>query len=632
MTTPNPHERALAEQLLAAEPPCPLLPLFTPEQVLTLLAKPDGPAALDAHWEKRRRLIALAQNDPLRHEPEPDFWLDARKAVEEHFRALIILGGNRSGKSWLCAKLAVEALVQHPGTRILAVSEDETASVETQQKIIWHYLPPEIRGGCHNKRDPSGIFYVNYTEANGFSERKLVLPLPAGYTGEPSRLIFATYGQEPDQFEGMMWGHPTAWTIGWWADENLRLAWLQMLVRRGKFQPGTGLWSYTPVHGITPTIKEAVGKGARTLEYRPAKLLADRVNVPGLPKGTMPYIQEPALPGGRVFYFHSEMSPFGPGPNGSGKTFAESVAEDCAGKPSEYIQRIAYGYTEDVIGLCYPKFRGDVHVLPPERLPAEGTNYVLIDPAGDRNWFILWVRVAPGTPRRYFIYREWPDAARYGEWAVASNRSLTQESHRGWDGERGPAQRNQGWGVVRYKALMLEEETVRAAQDEKDPHRLKLLADAVAAGNPGPVRETIRIRKVDPRAAVNPQASEKGGVNILTLFAEENRDPSGNVIGPRMTLLPAYSGKGIDDGIGHVNELLDWDEREPFCPVLNEPRLYVSATCKQAIWMFEHYTNRDSEGGCKDVADLVRYMAQDDDMRHVNDGGKLTCGGFKEGF
>jgi hypothetical protein len=636
----------LATELLGAEPPHPLLPLPPVASVVNLLGNDAGRAALTELLAERRRIIAQARANPLRYELEPPAWADARLAIADKLKGLILLGGNRSGKSRFCGKATVEALVNHPGTLIVCVSEDETASIETQQKIIWHYLPPEIKAQCHNKRDSKGVFYVNYSEANGFSERKLVLPLPKGYQGSPSKILFATYGENPDDYEGLEFGHPTEWTITWWADENLRLNWLNMFARRGKFRPGTGLWSYTPIHGITPTIKEAVGKSARTIKSVPSSLLPDRVNLPGLPVGHMPYIQEATMPGFRVMYFHTAMSPFGPGPNGSGKRYFDSVKEDCAGKPSEYIKRIAYGYTENVIGLAYPMFRGDVHVVPPEALPAEGTNYCFMDPAGDRNWFMLWVRVAPGNPKRLYIYREWPDAPRYGEWAMPSTRATNSESRKGWDGEAGPAQRSQGWGVVRYKKLMLEEETIKNGKS-KDPYRRKLWETSniehrtsnIEGGEPtpdpskegnGPVREVIRLRKVDPRAAQNPQASAKGGVNIITLFAEENRTAAGEVEGERMLLLPAYSGKGIDDGVQHVNELLDYKAEEPICPVLNEPKLYVSSECVNTIWMFEHYTGHGGEdGGCKDPADLVRYIAQDDDLRHVAGGGKLkTKGGM----
>lgn len=627
----------IAGELLAKEPAHPLLPLPAAERVVALLGSEAGQAELAELLAMRRTAILNANADPLRAELEPEFWADVRAAIAERIRLAIILGGNRSSKSWLCAKLAVGAMMEYPGTMILAVSEDETASRETQQKIIWHYLPPEIKRDCHNKLDSKGIFYVRYSEANGFGERKLVLPLPRGHDGAPSKMLFATYGENPDDYEGLEFGHPTEWTVTWWADENLRLGWLNMFTRRGRFRPGTGLWSYTPIHGITPTIKEAVGS-ARTLQWKPARLLSDRVNIPGGPVGQMPYIQEPAAEGRRVFYFHSEMSPFGPGPNGSGKPYAESVAEDCAGKPSEYVKRIAYGFTEDVIGRCYPQFNGSVHVIPAEELPAEGTNYCFIDPAGDRNWFILWVRVPPGNPKRLYIYREWPDAGRYGEWAVPTSRAVTQDSRKGWDGERGPAQRGQGWGVPQYKKLLLEEEAV-GAKAEKDPYRrrLRLLAEGHEGGALGesalPTREAIRCRKVDPRAAANPHAGEQAGVNMLTLFAQEQKNGKGEVIGPRMTLLPAYTGKGIDDGIMHVNELLSYDQTQPVCPVLNEPRLYVCRDCRNVIWMFENYTNQGGEdGGCKDPADLVRYIAQDDDVRHVADGGKMRVGGFREGF
>jgi hypothetical protein len=138
---------------------------------------------------------------------------------------------------------------------------------------------------------------------------------------------------------------------------------------------------------------------------------------------------------------------------------------------------------------------------------------------------------------------------------------------------------------------------------------------------------------MDPRAAVNPLASARGGVNILTLFAEENKTPSGEIVGPRMTVLPSYSGRGIDDGITHVNDLLSYNAQEPVCRIINEPRLYVANRCRNMIWMFENYTNQGGEeSGCKDPADLVRYMAQDDDLRHIGETGFVRTTGFVEGF
>ncbi len=75
-------------------------------------------------------------------------------------------------------------------------------------------------------------------------------------------------------------------------------------------------------------------------------------------------------------------------------------------------------------------------------------------------------------------------------------------------------------------------------------------------------------------------------------------------------------------------QLLEYNEEQPVCPVLNEPKLYVADNCRQIMWMFENYTSLGGEeGGCKDPADLVRYMAQDDDARHVTQEGRIKTYG-----
>lgn len=554
------------------EPEHPLLPLPTEAEVAAILARPGGEAELAQLIEERRAALQRSLDDPLRYEPEPWFWGEVRRLLAERWRTVIILGGNRSGKSRVCGKLVMESVVNHPGTRVLCISEDETASMETQQSIIWHYLPPEYKA-LNGRRDPARVYYINYSEANKFSERRLVLP-------NQSRVLFATYNEEPDQYEGMMWGHPLDWVVSWWADENLRLAWLKMLVRRGRFQPGTGLWSYTPVRGMTPTIKEAVGEAPQTLKALPARLLPDRVNVPGLAPGTMPFIQAPHLADARVIYFFSELSPFGPGPNGTGKPFAQSVAEDCAGKPSEYVKRIAYGYTEDTVGRAFPLFCS-VHVVNPEQVPRVGTRYMFTDPAGARNWFTIWVLVTPDEPPRLFVYRDWPDEQTYGEWAVPTERAATAESRKGWDGDPGPAQTCLGFGVAQYKQLWLRLE----------------------AG------ELIEERYIDPRAGRNAIIAEKGGTCLLEELEAEQRDERGEVVGPRMAFTPA-SGVDVQEGVAAINDLLYFDRTRPVDWIRNSPRLYVSSACRQVIWALANYTGRAGEtGACKDVVDVLRYAA-----------------------
>jgi len=654
------------QKLMAAEEPHPLLELPSEAEVALMLAAPAnrtkggngtnngaglaGPERLAKMLEVRRAAIANANRDPVRHELEPDHWRIADGKVKPGRRLVAALGGNRAGKSWWAGKRTVQTLLRHKGATIVALAEDEQASIMTQQPIIWHYLPPEIKA-LRGKRD--AVFKVAYTVANGFSDRTLVLP-------NGSILKFATYQESPDDYEGIRmgpvqadWEHP-AWNVAWWADENLRLGFLQMLRRRTKFAQGFGVWSFTPIRGMTPTIKEVVGT-TRITATRKAELLPDRVNVAGCPPGTMPLTSESEDGESAVVYFHTELSPFGPGPNGSGERFFEAVRRECINKPSDYTMKIAYGYTRESAGRAFPKFSKDVHVVRECDLPAEGTNYRFIDPAGGRSFFVLWVRVAPGNPSRLFIYRDWPDCQRYGEWAVPSEKELSEDGHKGWDGIRGPAQVTKGFGVSEYKKTIWGREEIAfgltAAGDwaERDPYRRRLLDEAMRNGGAvkngdrwdqedvskiameAKVSEKLRRSKVDPRAGASPQASERGGMTLIDLFARSDSDDKGRLVAGPMLLEAAYTGRGIDDGISHINELLSYDESQPVVPFLNEPRLYVSERCQQVIWALNNYTGRGGEeGGCKDVIDLIRYMAQDDDLRHIA-GGKLKVGGFTGG-
>jgi hypothetical protein len=73
--------------------------------------------------------------------------------------------------------------------------------------------------------------------------------------------------------------------------------------------------------------------------------------------------------------------------------------------------------------------------------------------------------------------------------------------------------------------------------------------------------------------------------------------------------------------VSALHGLLAFDETQPVCAVVNEPRLYVSERAQQVIWMFENFTGRGGEDGAsKDPADLLRYVAQDDELIHVTPG------------
>jgi len=580
----------------------PLIPWYSEAEQALLMSTEEGMAALAEAYVAREELIANAQEDPFNHEPPLPHWADADALLEGHIPTttaldtitastqadpdcqpsptltqstsvaspspnpllfLILLGGNRSGKSRYAGWRTIKSAVANPRSNILCLAENEKTSIQTQQAIIWHYLPKEWKA-LNGKRSPK--FYIKYSDHHGFSDGMCQLP-------NGTKLHFKTYNQDPNDCEGWMFGRAGNVTVGCWADENLRVNWLGMLLRRLRFQQAQLLWSYTPIHGMTPTIAEAVGDSPKILLSAPAELLPGKVNVPGTEVGTMPYIADAALNRGRTIYFWSSLNPFGDGQ----RSFYEGVREDCAGRSSEYIQRIAYGYTRKTSGKPFPLW-GSWNIIPHGELPKDGTDYLIVDPAGGRNWFMFWVRVT--RDGRHYIYREWPDEQTYGEWAIPNPESTGDnlaKLHKA-----GPAQNSLGYGVSRYKQLW---------------------RDTEAAGG-----DDVWCRYIDPRAGRNPQAARHGGTCLVDEFAVDEQ--IGGRIEPGVEVIPA-SGVGVGEGLTQINELLHWNPDAPLDMLMNSPQLFVSDRCRQIIGMFQHWPGEP--GGekhpWKDPADCVRYMA-----------------------
>lgn len=636
--------KASPAALFEGEPAHALIPLPTEDQCRAILKShgiAGGSAILDGLLARRRTAIGLAESDPLRHAPQPAWWrLVDRVTKDTHggtLKLLVLLGGNRSGKTRRCAHglvaAALRAMPSADGNNFLVGSQNLESSIAVAQRAVWNYLPPEIKA-LNGTRDKHRGYFVNYSAKEGFSERVLVLP------GNESRIRFDSFGNDPGDYEGWEFGCRTRHDAAWWFDEDAPWPWLDMAMRRGAYRPGYGLWSFTPVGGITPAIREISGTGKVLIQRRAKLLPANRVMVEGCKPGYVPLLSEGTAARSRIIYVHSDLSPFG----GGSETYAESVAKVVAGKPDAVVLRTFYGFARDVSGLAFPKFSRRVHVIRERNLPAIGTDYHFIDPAGGRMWAQIYVRVAPGNPRRLYIWADWPDVPNYGAWAVPTMKQISDTSSQGWDGDPGPAQRDQGFGTTRYKQEMMRTEIVPMTQradgvwSAEDP-RYRHLADVamVEAGvkkagptwdpadvdrvrraRKDPLRVPIFTRYVDPRAAANPQAAEDGGTNLIELMGAEDKDPRSGLVTPGIDLTPAYTGRRIDDGRQHVAELLDFDETAPVVACFNEPQLFISERAEQVIWMLENYTGRGGEkGACKDFADLVRYVSQCEDLIHV---------------
>jgi len=288
------------------------------------------------------------------------------------------------------------------------------------------------------------------------------------------------------------------------------------------------------------------------------------VNVPGLPKGTMPYT---ALCHGQkrgaIIWFHSALNPYSDWNN---------MKAALAGRGAYEIKIRAYGWADALQGSQFPLF-SDANVVAPERIPKDGTNYMVVDPAGSRNWFMLWLRVDENGRR--WIYREWPDMA-VGEWALPGDKP---------DGKMGIGQRNgAGRGISGYRELIREMEG----------------------------KEVMFARYIDPRAGGTKAATQDGGTSLVELLATDNDSEAGD---PGMHFEPA-AGRGIDEGVGIINDWLAWNPNEPRSAE-NEPKLFVSRDCQNLIYSLKEWTGADGDkGATKDPIDCLRYLAVMDPQHH----------------
>lgn len=123
--------------------PHPYLPII-PDDRIESLAKEQGIDFVVELIEKRENAIKLGDIDPLRCGFELDCWKDARRLLSEADE-LLILGGNRSGKTEFACKMAVETLCNIENAVVWCFHSSLATSIELQQPVIRKYLPPEWR-------------------------------------------------------------------------------------------------------------------------------------------------------------------------------------------------------------------------------------------------------------------------------------------------------------------------------------------------------------------------------------------------------------------------------------------------------------------------------------------------------
>jgi len=575
--------------------PWPTQAMPTDDAVRQFIARhPGGPqAAVDVimQWhDKREELIAREQHDPLQYGWEPPPMRIVRALVEGTYvdpkgvrhkaNDVLLLGGNGSGKTDIGAKLVVETMIRTPKVEVRAFSQNETTSINYQQPPMHKYVPPQLR----KMKKHGGVTKISYSVATGFSERVFVFP------NHSKCLLFTYKGWEQDKTSAE--GGEARLVVN---DEPPPAE----LVRTQRFRAhkanGFVLSTFTPVNGYTETVADYLD-GSTVLEQIPVRrvvwqwptpwapkeqwtwgdwlLPQQRIYVEGCPPGYVPYVLRSAVEGRYVVVCPTVMNPY--------LTGLEAIVKSALSGVTEFALERLWGWPTKRALRVFPRFDAAVHVVPSEKVPAEGTRYLLGDPHGRRNWFLLWLMVDPAN--RWWFYREWPGPD-LGEWAVPGDKP---------DGRPGPAQRAAGGkSFSDYKRLILAAEGWRL-----DGESGRMLRDRAAA-------EEIFERLLDPRPAGIRNTGEDGSQTMLEVLREATTDASGRELLPGMDFEAGPASQVKDElGLSFINDMLAHDDATP-------PRLMVSAECRNLIYAFLTWTGADGEDGAtKDPIDCVRMAAK----------------------
>jgi hypothetical protein len=554
----------------------PVLGLPSKERVAELLATAEGTKKLQEYLTEREKAITRESQDPYHYgyviKPS---WVDANRLLAEG-NDLLILGGNRSSKTEFAGKSCMETLYSGDGKAVWAFHSTEPASVERQQPYLYRYMWPE-----HRQIGKQSIAYVKYHPKTGFSDNSFMLP-------NSSRCRFLNYMMDISTLEGSELDKI-------WCDELVPVEFLDTLRYRIMSRNGKMLVTFTPLEGYSMTVAQYLD-GARVIESRPAPLLPqDEILVRGCPRGHMPYILQCHKTGRYVIFFFSEWNPYPMG-------FYRNMQKMLDKSPKAVIMVRAYGYTEKMTATAFPKF-GDVHIVEPDVIPKNGTNYMVFDNHGARNWFMMWARV--DDLGRVYIYREWPDIS-VGDWALSDKRP---------DGKAGPGQfEGAGRGTNDYKRLVWELEGADLgrvvgrslkALEEKTYRFRQPGADSWDMGG-----DVIMERYIDPRAGTATVPGKEEGTSVIELMAEEETDGE-KMLMPSMSVMPAPAAK-VDEGTGLINNWLSYDAERPVT-MDNCPKLYVSRNCVNTIYALRTWTGMDGEkGATKDPVDCLKMLAKAD--------------------
>lgn len=517
---------------------------LTDEEISTLTEKQLRAVA---QWRQNRS--KLQDSDPVTYGWTLDRWRAVSREWKDH-SANIIYGGNRSSKSSYSARVAVYIAMTVPGAEIVCWSVDETSSINDQQRFIYEALPKAYRNMSKVK---GKMFSVQYSQKNGFSGNKLIIPsIGDDASARGSSIIFKNYRSyqlNPQVAEG--------WKAHFiWLDEECPSTLFETMRKRLWDYKGRLFLTFTTLQGWTSLINNINSKAVDK-----KRRYADR----GKPPRYVPYEQMSVNEDKcKIWYFWTQDNPFIP--------FKEAV-DQVSVRPDDEIMARLYGVCTKSSTTKFPKFNRNVHVIKHDNLPwikDKGTlvtRYQTLDPAGKKKWFFIYAGVTHGVDDdmpNIYIYDEFPDWS-YGAWG------LTDETPKG---KPGPGQKGLGTGIKGYKSIM---ESMEGTDEIFERGIDKRFANSTYSGMDGDTRLLDQLMLVGLRY-VTPQVKRVDKINEIEL------------------------------GCQSINDYLDYDEHQDVS-ILNSPHLYISERCMNLIECMENFTG---EGGdteiWKDGIDTLRIL------------------------
>lgn len=499
--------------------------------------------------ERLRAKLLCEQNAKI--DPISFGWtLEGWREVMENWAAYkvhCILGGNRSSKSSFAASLVVHAAMGIPEAKIRCYHVNQEKSIAEQQAMVWAALPERYKNLGRKK---GTNFSIQYSQKNGFTGQKLILPPLPGYA-RGSEVLFCNYQQyknDPQTAEGW-WAHLI------WGDEEMPQKLFETLLYRLLDVRGRLLLTFTTLNGWSPLIQDILGR-VKTLRTIKSPVLRRQV----------PVAQESlSRPNTRVYYFQTADNPFVP---------SKDLIADLKGRPEAEVLARAHGIPTKTTARPLPGFDELVHCIRHEDLPwlkerfspsgaklkpMEVTRYHVVDPAGDKPWAMIWAAVdARGAA---YVYREWPDI-QYGAWAEPGSDP---------EGKPGPGARSCDMGYDDYARLIRQAEE----DDGEEPFQ----------------------RVMDPRLGNTPYQADGGATTIISEMDE------------RGLVFHSAPGLDIQHGLGLINDRLSYNRDEPIS-VSNAPKLFISDRCENLIYCMKNYVNGSRSESHKDFVDCVRYLLE----------------------